>query len=736
MSVDTAPNPEMTRPRTGPVLDVVVPVYNEEADLEPSVRRLHTYLSTQFPYPFRITIADNASVDATPAIATRLAAQLPEVESLRMPEKGRGRALRAAWTASDAQVLAYCDVDLSTDLAALLPLVAPLISGHSDLAIGTRLARDSRVVRGAKREFISRTYNLILRGTLAARFSDAQCGFKAIRGDVAQRLVPLVEDTGWFFDTELLVLAERAGLRIHEVPVDWVDDPNSSVDIVHTATEDLKGIARLGRALATGRVPLQDLREKLGRGALETPEREVAGVPRGMIGQLARFAAIGDREHARVPAAVRAAAGGPWSVRRQPGGARRHRRGQHGRQPRLTFGVRGRQGAATSQVQGLIVFFLGLALTTGALALLPADREQAGRAARAGRGQRARHRAALRRLPVLDLPQAAAPPPPRSTRHDRDPHPDRPVPGHAPAERPGARRVNGSRSAAAGGDGGPPPREPVGERLGQRVLRRRRPVHGQELGGVLLRLVRRGQRRHRRQAARRALGDGAVGAGLRPVDVEHSGAAGADGGGDGRAALRRGPAGGRAGRGAARGRGDGAHAGRGADVPVQQPGRAARAAHGGRRLRRGAGGRARGHALAAARGRADGARVPHQDRPGVPGAARPGAGLPVGGPDRAVAAGPAAARRGRRDGGRGRVVVRRGRAVARGRPALHRRVDRQQRPPARPRLQRPQPDLRPGRRTRPGRRGGGQRDGGRPPRRPGRLPGWPRRRTASAAEPG
>ena len=201
MSVDTAPNPERIRPRTGPVLDVVVPVYNEETDLESSVRRLHAHLSTQFPYPFRITIADNASIDATPAIATRLAAQLPEVESLRMPEKGRGRALRAAWTASDAQVLAYCDVDLSTDLA-------PLITGHSDLAIGTRLARDSRVVRGAKREFISRTYNLILRGTLAARFSDAQCGFKAIRGDVAQRLVPLVEDTGWFFDTELLVLAD------------------------------------------------------------------------------------------------------------------------------------------------------------------------------------------------------------------------------------------------------------------------------------------------------------------------------------------------------------------------------------------------------------------------------------------------------------------------------------------------------------------------------------------------
>jgi putative flippase GtrA len=372
MSVDTAPNPEIAAPRTGPVLDVVVPVYNEENDLEPSVRRLHNYLSTQFPYAFRITIADNASVDATPAIAARLAAQLPEVTSLRMPEKGRGRALRAAWTASDAQVLAYCDVDLSTDLAALLPLVAPLISGHSDLAIGTRLSRDSRVVRGAKREFISRTYNLILRGTLAAKFSDAQCGFKAIRGDVAQRLVPLVEDTGWFFDTELLVLAERAGLRIHEVPVDWVDDPNSSVDIVKTATEDLKGIVRLGRALAAGRVPLQDLRAQLGRGALDTPEREVAGVPSGMIGQLVRFAAIGVASTlAYLLLYVLFRAGlGPFGanlvalVVTAVANTAANRR--------LTFGVRGRAGAATSQIQGLIVFGLGLVLTTGALAMLPA----------------------------------------------------------------------------------------------------------------------------------------------------------------------------------------------------------------------------------------------------------------------------------------------------------------------------------------------------------------------------
>ncbi|MDV9175555.1 glycosyltransferase family 2 protein, partial [Streptomyces sp. W16] len=236
----------------GPVLDVVVPVFNEETDLEPNVRRLHAHLTEAFPYPFRITIADNASTDRTPRIAARLAAELPGTECLRLPEKGRGRALRAAWSQSPAPVLAYVDVDLSTELAALLPLVAPLISGHSDIAIGTRLAPASRVVRGPKREVTSRCYNALLRSTLAVGFSDAQCGFKAVRRDVAEVLLPLVEDTGWFFDTELLVIAERAGLRIHEVPVDWVDDPDSRVDVLATALADLRGIARIGGALARG----------------------------------------------------------------------------------------------------------------------------------------------------------------------------------------------------------------------------------------------------------------------------------------------------------------------------------------------------------------------------------------------------------------------------------------------------------------------------------------------------
>ncbi len=190
-------------------------------------------------------IADNASVDATPEIARRLALTLPSVRHLRLEQKGRGRALRAAWSASPAKVVCYMDVDLSTDLRGLLPLVAPLMSGHSDLAIGTRLAHGSRVVRGPKREFISRSYNRILRTTLRARFSDAQCGFKAVRRDVLDGLLDDVRDEGWFFDTELLVLAQRRGLRTHEVPVDWVDDPDSRVDIVRTAITDLRGVARL-----------------------------------------------------------------------------------------------------------------------------------------------------------------------------------------------------------------------------------------------------------------------------------------------------------------------------------------------------------------------------------------------------------------------------------------------------------------------------------------------------------
>ena len=373
MTTALAPRP-LVRPAIepdpgAPVLDVVVPVFDEERDLAPCVERLHAHLTAAFPYPFRITVADNASTDRTLVVAKDLAAHFAEVGVVHLDQKGRGRALHTAWSASDAPVLAYMDVDLSTDLNALLPLVAPLISGHSDLAIGSRLSRTSRVVRGARRELISRCYNVILRGTLRARFSDAQCGFKAIRRDVAQRLLPLVEDTGWFFDTELLVLAERSGLRIHEVPVDWVDDPDSRVDVVATAVADLRGVARVGRALATGALPVAQLRREFGRGPIGDAD-VTAGVAPGTTAQIVRFAVIGvismlaflllyslfrtvmPAQPSNLLALVVTAVANTAANRR------------------LTFGIRGRRHAGRSQVEGLVVLGLGLALTSGSLALL------------------------------------------------------------------------------------------------------------------------------------------------------------------------------------------------------------------------------------------------------------------------------------------------------------------------------------------------------------------------------
>jgi glycosyltransferase involved in cell wall biosynthesis len=246
--MSTTQRPRLTESfDAAPLVEIVVPVYNEARGITHSVRTLRSFLDRRFPFPALVTIIDNGSTDGTGALADRLAAELDGVRALHLGQKGRGRALRAVWPASRASVVAYMDADLSTSLEALLPLVAPLLSGHSDVAIGTRLARGAHVVRGPKREIISRSYNLLLKACLHNRFSDAQCGFKAARAEVARALVPLVADNDWFFDTELLVLAERHGYRISEVPVDWVDDPDSRVDVLRTAYDDVKGIVRLLR---------------------------------------------------------------------------------------------------------------------------------------------------------------------------------------------------------------------------------------------------------------------------------------------------------------------------------------------------------------------------------------------------------------------------------------------------------------------------------------------------------
>jgi putative flippase GtrA len=272
-----------------PLIEIVIPVYNEEAGLAASVCRLRDYLIAAMPFPWRITIANNGSTDRT------------------------------------------------SDLRALLPLAAPLVSGHSDVAIGTRLAPGARVVRGRKRELISRAYNRLLHATLAARFSDAQCGFKAMRADAARRLLPGVRDEAWFFDTELLMLAQRSGLRIHEVPVDWVDDPDSRVEIVRTALDDLRGIVRLLASARLTRFAFIGLCSTLAYGLLLVALRGPMGVGAANAVALA-ITAVANTQANR------------W----------------------LTFGVRGRAGLIRQHLAGALVSLLTLGLTVGALGVLHA----------------------------------------------------------------------------------------------------------------------------------------------------------------------------------------------------------------------------------------------------------------------------------------------------------------------------------------------------------------------------
>lgn len=229
-----------------PTVDIVLPVYNEEHVLARSVHRLREHLrAVAPPFRWRIVIADNGSLDGTGLVGRRLAEELPEVRYVHIPRKGRGGALAQTFLASDADAVAYMDIDLSTELEALVPLVRPVLEEGYDVAVGSRLAPGAQVVRSPLRQALSVGYNLLLRLLLRVRFSDAQCGFKALSQRAAQELVPLVRDHEWFFDTELLVLAERRGYRLREVPVRWVEDPDSRVQIPSTVLRDLVGVLRL-----------------------------------------------------------------------------------------------------------------------------------------------------------------------------------------------------------------------------------------------------------------------------------------------------------------------------------------------------------------------------------------------------------------------------------------------------------------------------------------------------------
>ncbi|MFH9611368.1 glycosyltransferase [Streptomyces sp. NPDC017448] len=338
------------------LIEIVIPVRNEEKALARNVHRLRDYLVRNFPYPFVITIAESGSADRTREVGEGLAAQLSEVRFVSFEARGRGLALRHVWGTSRADVVSYMDADLSIGLEGFLPLIAPLASGHSDFAIGTRHARGSSVQRSLLRATLSRTYNLILRVVLGVRFSDAQCGFKAGRREVVQALLPAVQDDKWFFDTELLCAVQRQGLRIHEVPVDCLDDPDTTVVIGRTVVDMLRGVAGVAGRRMRGAfgAPLPSHLRRLG--VPVAPGRRflrfaVVGAASGLLHVLLYllFAAVMPVLAANAVALFLAAVFNTAANRR------------------FTFGVRGRQDVLRHQAKGLVAFLLGLACTSAAL---------------------------------------------------------------------------------------------------------------------------------------------------------------------------------------------------------------------------------------------------------------------------------------------------------------------------------------------------------------------------------
>ena len=286
--------PAGSQPRPGPTqVEIVVPVYNEAHQLAERIGTLRTFLNESLPFSALVTIVDNGSTDGTALVAQRLASTLEGVQAMILTRKGRGHALRRAWEASDGRsgrLHGRRPVDLAD--RALMPLVASVLSGHGDVAVGTRLARGARVVRGPKRELISWAYSLLVRTSLRSKVSDFQCGFKALRRERALELLPLVEDESWFFDTELLVTAERLGLRVTEIPVEWVDDPDSRGD---TSSRPPPRTSRDCGASRTGghRHVARCRRAEPGAAA------DVATAD-----QLLSFAGVGRAQHAELPAPV------------------------------------------------------------------------------------------------------------------------------------------------------------------------------------------------------------------------------------------------------------------------------------------------------------------------------------------------------------------------------------------------------------------------------------------------
>jgi glycosyltransferase involved in cell wall biosynthesis len=228
---------------------LVIFVFNEERRLPIGMASLIPFLLEHLNCNWEVVIADNGSTDKTFEIGCAEQYRHSNVRAVHFDKRGRGNAIKRAWLSSSADILSYMDVDLSTDLSAYPALIAGLRSGKYDLAIGSRHSQASITIRCFYRRLISHTYNILVRAIFHSSLQDVQCGFKAITRQTAQNLLPYIDDKGWFFDTELLVMAEKLGYRIYHLPVFWVENADSRVKIINTIINDIRGIIRLRKKL-------------------------------------------------------------------------------------------------------------------------------------------------------------------------------------------------------------------------------------------------------------------------------------------------------------------------------------------------------------------------------------------------------------------------------------------------------------------------------------------------------
>lgn len=231
---------------------VVIPTLNEATVIEKNLQTVILSFSSLLKnYEWQILVADNGSTDDTVALVQKLAAAEPKLTVWHTDKKGRGQALRTVWLNNEADIYAYMDADLATDLA-FVPLLFQTLD-KADIAIGTRLQKKSKTSRSFFRELSSRVYNTLVRQIISLKISDTQCGFKAIKKEVAQKILPLTTHEGWFFDTELLALANLFSFKIKELPVQWNETPDgrrkSSVKVLATAWDDIVHLIKLRKKI-------------------------------------------------------------------------------------------------------------------------------------------------------------------------------------------------------------------------------------------------------------------------------------------------------------------------------------------------------------------------------------------------------------------------------------------------------------------------------------------------------